>query len=188
MFKNTFFRKILFYSIFLIISFFIVFIIYFKILKLDTLTFNFYSHSFYINKYLFKKFKLFYFIFFLISNLIYAHLVFPVFFKEKQIKIPEKISNQMKKLHLQIYSKNSSIPIIIPKEGLYQNILITGTIGTGKTSSAMYPFTKQLISFNCNSIKDKLGMLILDVKGNYYYQVEKYVKEFNRLEDLIVIG
>ena len=35
--------------------------------------------------------------------------------------------------------------ISIPEKGLYQNMLITGTIGTGKTSSAMYPFTKQLL-------------------------------------------
>ena len=27
--------------------------------------------------------------------------------------------------------------ISIPEKGLYQNMLITGTIGTGKTSSAM---------------------------------------------------
>ena len=51
------------------------------------------------------------------------------------------------------------LQIVLPRtKGLYQNILITGTIGTGKTSSAMYPFTKQLIEYNSNNKKEKLGL------------------------------
>ena len=48
--------------------------------------------------------------------------------------------------------------IYLPEKSLYQNILITGTIGTGKTSSAMYPFTKQLISYSYNNENEKLGI------------------------------
>lgn len=51
----------------------------------------------------------------------------------------------------------------------------------------MYPFTKQLISFCCNNKSKKLGMLILDVKGNYYQKVLEFSKEFNRQDDVIVI-
>ena len=94
----------------------------------------------------------------------------------------------MKDLHLNIFANSLDFPIVIPKEGLYQNILVTGTIGTGKTSSAMYPFTKQLIQYENENPEKKLGMLILDVKGNYFYQVEKYSKLFNREKDLIIIG
>ncbi len=65
--------------------------------------------------------------------------------------------------------------------------MITGTIGSGKTSSAMYPFTKQLINFESSNNSDKLGMLILDVKGNYYLKVLEFAKEFNREADVIVI-
>ena len=75
----------------------------------------------------------------------------------------------------------------IPERGLYQNLLITGTIGSGKTSSAMYPLTKQLIEYNYLSGKGKIGMLILDVKGSYHIQVQSYIKEFNRHNDFIVI-
>ena len=57
----------------------------------------------------------------------------------------------------------------------------------GKTSSAMYPFTKQLISYKANDSNNKLAMLILDVKGNYYKEVLKYADEVNRLEDIILI-
>ena len=75
----------------------------------------------------------------------------------------------------------------ITEKGLYQNVLVTGTIGTGKTSSAMYPFTSQLINYHCNSNFKKLAMLILDVKGNYAGQVLRYAKASNRLDDVITI-
>ena len=61
---------------------------------------------------------------------------------------------------------NKKNNIYIPEKGLYQNILITGTIGCGKTSSAMYPFTNQLINYKFYDPNNKIGMLILDVKGS----------------------
>ncbi len=84
------------------------------------------------------------------------------------------------------FKTNSNL--YIPESGLYQNFLITGTIGSGKTSSAMYPFTKQLLKYNSENRNDKIGMLILDVKGNYYNQILQYAKLFNLEKDLIVIG
>lgn len=83
---------------------------------------------------------------------------------------------------------NENHDIFIPEKSLYQNILITGTIGSGKTSSAIYPFSKQLINYNNNSKSEKLGILCLDVKGNFYKQIYNYAKQFNRLKDLIIIG
>ena len=92
---------------------------------------------------------------------------------------------------LQLFVGNtisSNNPIYLPATSLYQNILVTGTIGTGKTSSAMYPFTKQLIQYCNNNSQNKIGMLILDVKGNYYIKVSEFAKQFNRENDLIVIS
>ena len=51
----------------------------------------------------------------------------------------------------------------------------------------MYPFTEQLIKYNSNNPNKKIGMLILDVKGNYYKQVKYYIKKYNLLNDLITI-
>ena len=51
----------------------------------------------------------------------------------------------------------------------------------------MYPFTKQLINLFSNDKTKKLGMLILDVKGNYSEKVKNFCKDSNRLDDLIVI-
>ena len=95
------------------------------------------------------------------------------------------ISNQ--NLNLTIGFDSNKNLITIPEKSLYQNFLITGTIGSGKTSSAMYPFTKQLIEYKSNITEDKIGMLILDVKGNYYSKVFEYAKSCKRENDIIVI-
>ena len=78
--------------------------------------------------------------------------------------------------------------VFVPESGLYQNFLVTGTIGSGKTSSAMYPFTRQLMEFNANNLSKKIGILILDVKGNYCYQVHHYAKDFGLENDVITIS
>ena len=117
----------------------------------------------------------------LLSNSIYC-----LVFKDKIIFKDYLTSSISKKaLGLNLYlGKNfkTNLPVYLNESSLYQNTLITGTIGTGKTSSSMYPFTKQLIEY-----PDKLGMLILDVKGNFYKQVKVYAEEFDRLDDLYVI-
>ena len=51
----------------------------------------------------------------------------------------------------------------------------------------MYPFTRQLLEFNSLNPNNKIGMLILDVKGNYYKQVKEYAKKYNLDDDLIVL-
>lgn len=84
-------------------------------------------------------------------------------------------------------NNESGKTLAIPEYGLFQNILITGTIGSGKTSSAMYPFTRQLLEYKYNDANSKIGMLILDVKGNYFSQVYNYVQNIGRLDDLIEI-
>jgi len=76
--------------------------------------------------------------------------------------------------------------VYISEQGLYQNILITGTIGSGKTSGAIYPFMKQFLQYS-SSDNRKLGMLILDVKGNFYKQVQLYAEQYSRSDDLIII-
>ena len=85
------------------------------------------------------------------------------------------------------YEINTKRKIYIPESGLYQNFLITGTIGSGKTSSAMYPFTEQLIRYNSQNLENKIGMLILDVKGNYYSHVKNLAQKYKLEKDLHVI-
>lgn len=109
-----------------------------------------------------------------------------LFYDKKSNNLEKNIINKNNlQLLIGLNSENNSV--FIPEKGLYQNILVTGTIGSGKTSSAMYPFTKQLIYYKNNNYSEKIGMLILDVKGNYHAQVEQFCNKFNRTEDLIVI-
>ena len=129
-------------------------------------------------------------IIFLFSNILYANNIFVYFYKlyNKHSSKPKKDNEISNKLNLLIgYDKSQNENIYLPESGLYQNFLITGTIGSGKTSSAMYPFTNQFLKYNSLNPDKKIGMLILDVKGNYYNQVKKYAKQFNLLNDLIVI-
>lgn len=132
--------------------------------------------------------KKFYFISYSCSYLILFNKIFNFIY----FKLPKKSINPL--FLPQSYSElsllvglSNNLPIYISEEGLYQSILITGTIGTGKTSSAMYPFTKQLINYNSNIPSQKLAMLILDVKGNYFQQVIEYANNSGRLQDIITI-
>ena len=105
-----------------------------------------------------------------------------------KLKKLKKFSQKEKKCDLSILiGLDNNIPCFLPEFGLYQNILITGTIGTGKTSSAMYPFTKQLIHYMSNNPAEKLAMLVLDVKGNYFKEVINFANQSNRLNDIITI-
>ena len=47
----------------------------------------------------------------------------------------------------------------------------------------MEPLLKQLISYN----SPKLGMLILDVKGNFHKMVQYYSEQYDRLDSLVII-
>lgn len=55
-------------------------------------------------------------------------MIYPIFFNKSKIKVSTNQKNQLQDLHLNISNNSSKAPIIIPKEGLYQNLLITGTI------------------------------------------------------------
>ena len=144
-----------------------------------------------------QKYKLWYFIkalyciTFIFSNLICSNFIFSNIKKNKKVKekYEEKtISINDNKLKLLIgYDIKTKEKIYVQESGLYQNFLITGTIGSGKTSSAMYPLTEQLLKYNSTHLDEKIGMLILDVKGNYYSQVKEYAQKYKLLDDLIVI-
>ena len=124
---------------------------------------------------------------FIISNSLYCFCLKDKFLAFMKKKKQHKYSLNPNILELYVGTNLKNEPVFINENGLYQNILITGTIGSGKTSSAMYPFTHQLIKYKMNNPYQKLGMLILDVKGNFYKQVKKYADDCNRTDDLMII-
>lgn len=187
-------RKLLYSFIIFIVSFGIffitIFLIFQPIFKAQHLIFPYAIHPFdivsvYPDTWIFIKKSYLISIFFT-----YCILFLKLLSKIDIYKISKKKQN-LKPLNQQDLSLlvgiSNSIPIYINEKGLYQNILITGTIGTGKTSSAMYPFTDQLIKYKSFNYKEKLAMLILDVKGNYFAKVLEFAKIHSRLNDVISI-
>ena len=143
------------------------------------------------NLVLWKYIKILFIICYIISNFVLINFIYFRFLNKFHFlknNSKNKINNKknINTFNLLIGKNKNNKKIYVPENGLFQNFLITGTIGSGKTSSAMYPFTKQFIEYNANHRKKK-GMLILDVKGNYYLQVKKYANKYNLNNDLIII-
>lgn len=145
--------------------------------------------------------KKIYIIVFLFSDFIVCRLLYQrcfiklsIFFqrlkssKRSAPVIQKNINNSNFSLFVGNDFSNPDVSIFVPESGLYQNFLITGTIGSGKTSSAIYPFLNQFLKYNSDNISSKIGMLILDVKGNFYKYVFDTAKKYNLSKDVIVIS
>lgn len=171
----------------------IIIFIFIPIFKANSLIFCFSLSPFDICSkypYQWKIIKILFLIFELFSSIIISFYFLKIFKKylyKKNNNYKNIYIEDLSKLFLLVGSNMDNIPVILNDKSLFQNILITGTIGSGKTSSAMYPFTDQLIKYSHDISSNKLGMLILDVKGNYYQKVYEYCLKYNRLDDLIVI-
>lgn len=179
--KYSFFRRLIFIEVFLIISCIIASIIFMPIYQSTKIVIPYALHPFDICKehsIWWKNIKIAYIVFYILANGIIVNSIYTII--KRKIK-PKKINNQeeINENELKIFvGKNEENNLIyIPEKSLYQNILITGTIGSGKTSSCMYPITKQLISYKNQNEDEKIGMLILDVKGNYHKKVQEYARK-----------
>ena len=192
MFISTFKKRLFFNFFFVPIILFFIFFYFKEIFTSNYILIDFAIHPFnicenYIDLWNFIKISYIFFVTF--STVIIINLIYSFIFS-KQIKKSNVSSASLShsELNLIIGKDKNANEIILEENGLYQNILITGTIGTGKTSSAMYPFTEQLLKFKANFPKEKLGMLVLDVKGNYHSQVKKYCEKYNRIHDFMVLS
>ena len=104
------------------------------------------------NIYLWNLLKNIYLIFYFLANIIL--FILKNFLFKKTIK--NNFSYLSNFFNLYIGKNEKTLEkILIPEKGLYQNMFITGTIGTGKTSSAMYPFVRQLMCFENQNFSKK---------------------------------
>ena len=150
MFVNTIFRRFLFIIVFLVISLYIAYITFYPLYISSDININFPSGSFNIypdHSSLWEKIKILYLIFFVISDLIYSNLIYQKLFTKINKKITKLQKIQMQDLHLTIINNSTDTPLIIPKEGLYQNILITGTIRYRKNKLSNVSFYKTINRF-----------------------------------------
>lgn len=175
--QKVLYNKFVFIAITVIIMLLFQFSVFSRLYRLNTVSITFLDGKINVENWLWNYIKSFYPITVIISWIFISYTFYNHF------PIPqEKRKNEIAKNGINLLIGNnlsSGEPVYIPEKGLYQNILITGTIGSGKTSSAMYPFVDQLL-------KQGLGMLILDVKGNFYEKVLELNKIYHR--NVIVLG
>ena len=99
----------------------------------------------------------------------------------KEMLINEKENDCNNDIIYDIACDENDECVSILEEALYQNVLITGSIGSGKTSGAVSRLLYPLL-------KSGKGGLILDVKGNFVDKVEEMCKRCGRISDLKVIS
>ncbi|MDE0354713.1 MAG: TraM recognition domain-containing protein [Gemmatimonadota bacterium] len=78
--------------------------------------------------------------------------------------------------------------LTIPEKGLYTGVAIFGAVGTGKTSACMYPFAEQLLSWQADVPERRSAALVLEVKGDFCYQVQEILQQAGRSDDYVEIG
>ena len=73
--------------------------------------------------------------------------------------------------------------LVMPEKGLYTGLAIFGAIGTGKTTSCMKPFCRQLLEWQNHNVEQRVAMLVLEVKGDFCYDVQAMLTEYGRMDD-----
>ena len=105
------------------------------------------------------SFKLYFIVFYIFSAVIYSNFFYSLLFNRLHFKRNfihkddlslVKHSTNTTDLLLMLGKNENNNLIFLPEKSLYQNILVTGTIGSGKTSCCMYPFTRQLMGYHQN--------------------------------------
>lgn len=183
-------KILLYYLLCFILGFFIILKFFNPIFKANTLIFPYALHKFDICKLYPETWTLIkkvYIITFFISYNIFLIKIFNKLNFKSNKKIKKKYINNNDKLNLILGITDEKEIIFIKENGLYQNIFITGTIGSGKTSSIMYPITLQLMEYKAFT-NEKMAMLILDVKGNYSEKVIEFSKKCGREEDVCIVN
>lgn len=123
----------------------------------------------------FNIFKYLYYISFSFFIIYISYSIISKYNREKE----ETIIDITDEMYIGLDENENSV--YLSKEGLYQNILITGSIGSGKTSSGI---TNILDYF----IKTDIYGLVLDVKGNYIQVVNDVAEKYSKINNIIEIS
>ena len=182
------FLIVLFFSIyFSFVCLLINLVVFYKILFNNYLFYYFYNYFNHLsvnfpNIIFYTKLSFFIccFLFFFIIFMKLIFLVYPLF-----IFNTSEHSKNDSSILIGTFTENKKCYLSL--KGLYQNILIIGSIGSGKTSSFLYPITSQLIKKSLNEFFPN-AFLILDVKGNYHFFVREICNKFHCTSRLIILG
>ena len=93
-------------------------------------------------------------------------------------------------IHYQTELKEHPHPrwCVMPEKGLYTGLMILGAVGTGKTAGAMKPFTRQLLEWQAHDTEKRCAALVLEVKGDFCYEVQSILNDNNRFEDYLELS
>jgi TraM recognition site of TraD and TraG len=78
--------------------------------------------------------------------------------------------------------------LVIPERGLFTGTAILGAVGSGKTAAAMYPFAEQILAYKATNKDQRIGGLVLEVKGDFCRKVREILERHDRDEDYIEIS
>ena len=78
--------------------------------------------------------------------------------------------------------------LVIPERGLYTGIAIFGAVGSGKTSACMHPFARQLLGWQATNPERRAAALVLEVKGDFCYDIREILKVAGREDDYMELG
>ena len=127
-----------------------------------------------------EKYWIFILVYYLLSTIFYINILSNILNKIKEKNNQLKKTEVSDKILLGINGKTND-EVYITYEGLYQNILITGSIGSGKTSSGISNILDELI-------KNNIYGLVIDVKGSYIYTLNEIAKKYEKQEKVLVIS
>ena len=71
----------------------------------------------------------------------------------------------------------------IPSRGLYTGVCVVGAVGAGKTSASLHPFARQLLTWQADDPGRRASALVLEVKGDFCFEVRQMLEEVGRPED-----
>ena len=78
--------------------------------------------------------------------------------------------------------------LVIPERGLYTGVAIFGAVGSGKTSACMHPFARQLFGWQARNPKRRAAALILEVKGDFCYDIREILEKAGREDDYMELS
>ena len=76
----------------------------------------------------------------------------------------------------------------MPEKGLYTGLIIFGAIGTGKTTSCMRPFCRQLLEWQSDDPEKRVAALVLEVKGDFCYDLQEMLQQYGRMDDYMELS
>lgn len=78
--------------------------------------------------------------------------------------------------------------LVLPERGLYAGTAVVGAIGSGKTSACLYPYIEQLVAYRATDAAQKLGGLVLEVKGDFCRDVKAIMARHGRTDDYVEVS